>query len=58
MLLQSHEGVIRLLPALPAAWPSGSVKGLKARGGFEIDIAWEKSELVQASVRTTRAGEI
>jgi len=45
MLLQSQAGEIHILPALPDAWADGSIEGLKARGGFEINIAWENSEL-------------
>jgi alpha-L-fucosidase 2 len=56
MLLQSHEKQIALLPAWPAAWKTGSVRGLRARGGVEVDIAWRDQKAISATVHALRSG--
>ena len=56
MLLQSHADCMHLLPALPAAWQTGSVRGLCARGGFEVSIAWHHGRLTETEIVSSHKG--
>ena len=58
MLLQSQNGVIHILPALPQAWPQGFVKGLKARGNFEVDIFWTAGKLSRVTIKSLSGGKV
>ena len=57
MLVQSHDGEILLLPALPDQWKSGSIKGVKARGGYLLDIEWREGKLNKVKIVPTKGGK-
>lgn len=56
MLMQSHDGFIYLLPALPSVWPDGEIAGLVARGGFVIDMSWKNGRIEKVTVKSTLGG--
>lgn len=58
MLLQSHNGIIRILPALPDAWPAGEIRGLKARGNFTVDIKWDDGVVTSLKIKSLKGAPL
>lgn len=58
MLLQSHDGAVQLLPAIPDTWSEGKVKGLKARGNYTVDMSWDKGQLAEADIHSNIGGTL
>lgn len=58
MLMQSHDGAVHLLPALPAEWSEGEVRGLKARGGFETSLKWDHGQIAEAEITSPLGGQL
>lgn len=56
MLMQSHDGFVYLLPALPANWKEGRIRGIKARGGFELDFCWRNGKLDKLTIYSSEGG--
>ncbi|WP_145854531.1 glycoside hydrolase family 95 protein [Pedobacter suwonensis] len=57
MILQSHQGYLDILPALPTAMPTGNIRGLQARGGFEVDLSWDKGTLTSFTLKSKTGGD-
>ena len=58
MLMQSHDGALHLLPAIPETWREGFVKGLKARGNYTVDMSWDKGQLSEATILSNIGGKL